>query len=83
MGSLAGVLWPLVLILPGWLLSPHSQEQRDVAAVYHTLAANLRAVGREGGYPGHNPSWIPSFPVRVSPGRHTALGRLALSRLLF
>ena len=44
-GFLAGVLWPLVLIVPGWLLSPHSQEQRDVAAVYQALAANLRAVG--------------------------------------
>ena len=44
-GFLAGVLWPLVLILPGWLLSPHSQKQRDVAAVYQALAANLRAVG--------------------------------------
>lgn len=44
-GFLAGVLWALVLMLPGWLLSPHGREQRDVAAVYQALAANLRAVG--------------------------------------
>ena len=33
-GFLAGVAWALILILPGWLRSPHGREQRDVAAVY-------------------------------------------------
>ncbi|HEX2822577.1 MAG TPA: FUSC family membrane protein, partial [Streptosporangiaceae bacterium] len=44
-GFLLGVIWALLLILPGWLLSPHGKEQRDVAAVYHALAGQLRAIG--------------------------------------
>jgi uncharacterized membrane protein YccC len=44
-GFLAGVLWALILILPGWLVAPHGKEQRDVAAVYRALADELRAVG--------------------------------------
>jgi uncharacterized membrane protein YccC len=44
-GFLAGVLWALVLIVPGWLLAPHGREQRDVAAVYTALAEELTAVG--------------------------------------
>jgi uncharacterized membrane protein YccC len=48
-GFLVGVVWALVLILPGWLLSPHGQEQRVVAAVYQALAGQLAAIGT-GGY---------------------------------
>ncbi len=44
-GFLVGVIWALLLILPGWLLSPHSKEQDDVAAVYDALAGQLRAIG--------------------------------------
>jgi uncharacterized membrane protein YccC len=44
-GFLVGVVWALLLIVPGWLLSPHSKEQRDAAAVYHALAGQLRAIG--------------------------------------
>ena len=44
-GFLAGVLWELILILPGWLHSPRGTEQRDVAAVYTALAGKLRSVG--------------------------------------
>jgi uncharacterized membrane protein YccC len=44
-GFLVGVVWALVLILPGWLLSPHGQEQRAVAAVYQALADQLAAIG--------------------------------------
>ena len=44
-GFLAGVAWALILILPGWLRSPHGREQRDVAEVYTTLAELLRIVG--------------------------------------
>ena len=47
-GFLAGVAWALILILPGWLRSPHGREQRDVAAVYDTLAEELRSVGTGG-----------------------------------
>ena len=45
---LVGVGWALLLILPGWLLSPHGKEQRDVAAVYDALAGQLGAVGTSG-----------------------------------
>ena len=44
-GFLAGVVWALILILPGWLRSPYWREQRDVAAVYDALAGLLRSVG--------------------------------------
>jgi uncharacterized membrane protein YccC len=47
-GFLAGVIWALILIVPGWLLSPHGKEQRDVAAVYVALAQELDAVGSSG-----------------------------------
>jgi uncharacterized membrane protein YccC len=46
-GFLAGVLWALILILPGWLRSPHGREQRAGAAVYDALAGLLRAVGSD------------------------------------
>jgi len=42
---LAGAVWAVALITPSWLLSPRSAEQRAVAAVYHALAADLRAIG--------------------------------------
>jgi uncharacterized membrane protein YccC len=44
-GFLVGVVWALVLILPSWLLSPHGQEQRVVAAVYQALADQMAAIG--------------------------------------
>ncbi len=40
-----GVAWALLLITPGFLLSPRSAERKAVAAVYHNLAADLRAIG--------------------------------------
>ncbi len=46
-GFLVGVAWALALILPGWLLSPYGEEQRDVAAVYLALAAALRSIGSD------------------------------------
>jgi len=42
---LIGVAWAVLLITPSYLLSPRAVEQRSVAAVYHTLADGLRAVG--------------------------------------
>jgi Fusaric acid resistance protein-like/FUSC-like inner membrane protein yccS len=45
LGFVVGVGWALLLIVPGWLLSPRSAEQRSVAAVYHALAGYLRAIG--------------------------------------
>ena len=52
-GFLAGVVWALILILPGWLRSPHGREQRDVAAVYDALAgAAARGRAPTGSPPG-------------------------------
>jgi Fusaric acid resistance protein-like/FUSC-like inner membrane protein yccS len=45
LGFLVGTVWALVLILPSWMLSPHGQEQRAVAAVYQALADQLAAIG--------------------------------------
>jgi uncharacterized membrane protein YccC len=45
LGFLAGVAWALVLLLPSWLVSPHGQEQRAVAAVYRALADGLSSIG--------------------------------------
>ena len=46
-GFLVGVVWALVLILPGWLLAPYGQDQRYVAAVYQALADQLAAIGTD------------------------------------
>jgi uncharacterized membrane protein YccC len=43
-----GVAWALLLITPGFLLSPRSAERKSVAAVYHAIAADLRAIGTPG-----------------------------------
>jgi uncharacterized membrane protein YccC len=43
-----GVAWALLLITPGFLLSPRSAERKAVAAVYHGLAVDLRAIGTPG-----------------------------------
>jgi len=45
LGVVLGTVWALMLTVPGWLLSPRAAEQRSVAAVYHALAAQLRAIG--------------------------------------
>jgi uncharacterized membrane protein YccC len=42
---LAGAAWAVVLIIPGYLLSPRSAERRAVAGVYYALARSLRAIG--------------------------------------
>ncbi len=44
-GFLLGAAWAVLLILPGWLWSPRSKEQRDVAQVYAALAGKLAAIG--------------------------------------
>src|SRR3984885_687558 len=43
-----GVAWALLLITPGFLLSPRSVERKAVAGVYHSLADDLRAIGTPG-----------------------------------
>ena len=47
LGFLIGVLWALVLIVPGWVASPRAAEHRSVAAVYRALAALLGAAGTD------------------------------------
>ena len=44
----AGAVWALALITPGFLLSPRAAEQRTVAAVYHALASDMRAISTPG-----------------------------------
>jgi len=48
LGVVLGTVWALLLTVPGWLLSPRAAERRSVAAVYHALAAQLRAIGTPG-----------------------------------
>ncbi len=45
---LAGVVWSLLLITPGYLISPRSHERKAVAEVYHALARSLRLIGTPG-----------------------------------
>ena len=47
LGFAAGVAWALLLLVPGWLLSPRSAEQSAVADVYHGFADDLRAIGTD------------------------------------
>jgi len=42
---LIGGAWALLLLVPGWLLSPRGVEQRLVSNVYRSIAADLRAIG--------------------------------------
>ena len=48
LGFLAGVAWALLLITPGYLLSPRSAERKAVAGVYYALAQGLRLIGTPG-----------------------------------
>ena len=45
---LVGVAWALLLITPGYLLSPRSAERKAVAEVYYSLARGLRLIGTPG-----------------------------------
>jgi uncharacterized membrane protein YccC len=45
---LVGVAWALLLITPGYLLSPRSAERKAVARVYYALARGLRLIGTPG-----------------------------------
>jgi uncharacterized membrane protein YccC len=47
LGFVVGVAWALLLLVPGWLLSPRSAEQSAVADAYHALAGDLRAIGTD------------------------------------
>ena len=45
---LVGVAWALLLITPGYLLSPRAAERKAVAEVYYVLARYLRLIGTPG-----------------------------------
>jgi uncharacterized membrane protein YccC len=45
---LVGVAWALLLITPGYLLSPVSAQRKAVAEVYYSLARALRLIGTPG-----------------------------------
>jgi uncharacterized membrane protein YccC len=47
LGYAGGVAWALLLLVPGWLLSPRSAEQSAVADAYRALADDLRAIGTD------------------------------------
>jgi uncharacterized membrane protein YccC len=47
LGFVGGVAWALLLLVPGWLLSPRSAERSAVADVYHAFADHLRAIGTD------------------------------------
>ena len=75
-GFVVGAAWALILILPGWLLSPHGQEQRDVAAVYTALAAELRSA--PDGFAGRRQAVTGALSTAYDTllrGRSTAAGR--------
>ncbi len=46
--SLVGAAWALLLITPGYLLSPRSAERKAIADVYYALARALRLIGTPG-----------------------------------
>jgi uncharacterized membrane protein YccC len=83
-GFLVGAAWALLLILPGWLLSPYGKEQRSVAAVYDALAVKFAAIGttgfaaaRQGVTTAMNTAYDELLSVRaVSGGRNKRAMRL-------
>jgi uncharacterized membrane protein YccC len=83
-GFLAGVAWALVLILPGWLVSPYGREQRAVATVYQALADKLGAAGgndftgrRQAVTAALNAAYDVLLVARsMSPGRNRRITRL-------
>lgn len=72
LGFIAGVVWALALITPSYLLSPRGAEQRAVAAVYHALAGDLRAIGTPG---------VPAARAAVVASLNAAYDALLTGRL--
>ena len=82
---LAGVAWAILLLIPGWLVSPLSAERRSTAAAYAAIAGLLRAAGTPRFQQAHealvaalNAAWdnLASRRARTS-GRDPDLVRLA------
>jgi uncharacterized membrane protein YccC len=84
LGVVLGTVWALILTVPGWLLSPRAAERRSVAAVYHALAAQLRAIGtagfteaRRGGTAAMNTAYDTVLTARsTAGGRNEQITRL-------
>jgi uncharacterized membrane protein YccC len=84
LGVVLGTVWALILTVPGWLLSPRAAEQQSVAAVYHALAAQLRAIGtagfagaRQGGTAAMNTAYDTVLTARsTAGGRNEKMRRL-------
>ncbi|MGD0063752.1 MAG: FUSC family protein [Streptosporangiaceae bacterium] len=77
-GFLVGVIWALILIVPGWLASPHGKEQRDVAAVYEALAQELRSVGTAASFTSRRQALTAALNTaydELLTARSTAIGR--------
>ena len=75
-GFVVGAAWALILILPGWLLSPHGQEERDVAAVYQAVADLLSSP--PSGFAGRRQALTGALSTAYDTllrGRSTAAGR--------
>jgi uncharacterized membrane protein YccC len=72
-----GVAWALLLLLPGFLLAPRSAERKAVAAVYHAIAADLRAIGTPGSAAAHQAlaSALNEAYDAMLTGRASASGR--------
>ena len=76
-GFLLGVVWALILILPGWLLSPHGKEQRSVGALYDALAGLLGSIGT-GGFTARRQALTAAFNLaydELLTARSTSTGR--------
>jgi uncharacterized membrane protein YccC len=84
-GALAGGTWGILLLAPGWLLTPQAPEQHRIAAAYQALAAMLRAIGT-GEYPARRQAVTAALNTaydEVAARRATESGRnLRLERLV-
>jgi uncharacterized membrane protein YccC len=74
---LVGVAWALLLITPGYLLSPVSAQRKAVAEVYYSLARGLRLIGAPGidGARGALTAALNAAYDALLTGRATAGGR--------
>jgi uncharacterized membrane protein YccC len=74
---LVGVAWALLLITPGYLISPVSAQRKAVAGVYYSIARGLRLIGTPGidGARGTLTTALNAAYDAMLTGRSTAGGR--------
>jgi len=77
-GFLAGAVWALLLLVPGWLRSPRAAEAEMVATVYHNVACWLRAIGTPD-MPARRRALVTSLNAAYDalPARPAAHGRIS------